>query len=202
MGTASYEAYDSARPNLAVVAVVVAQNSPLGLLGGCACCSLRMFGTGLGPGGVGAGAGVGAGVGAGARAEGEGFGSPAPAAVFGFAAPTFVPGGGDPPPNKKPKTAGDTETKVSCAVSGSCGDFIISLGKDAAIGDAKAAIAVNKGCPAGFQNLFDPDGESSEPFLSSVSLRSIFGKEEGNWKLYLVLEIATAGSRNHFYLFS
>ena len=70
----------------------------------------------------------------------------------------------------------------------------------ASLGDAKAAIAVKMGYTAGCQNLFNPDGESGEPFDSSVSLKSIFG--EGKWKLCLFLVAVNAGSRNHFYLFS
>ena len=110
-------------------------------------------------------------------------------------------GGDEPPPNKKLKTDDNAEAKVTCEISGGNETFPILLAEDATIEDAKTEIAVNKGCSASAQNLFNPDGESSEPFRSSVSLRSIFG-EESKWKLYLVLEIVTAGSPNHFYLFS
>ena len=74
------------------------------------------------------------------------------------------------------------------------------LDEDATIENVKAAIAVKMGYTGGSQNLSNPDGDSSEPFDRSVSLRSIFG--EGEWKLCLVLEEINAGSRNHFYLFS
>ena len=109
-------------------------------------------------------------------------------------------GGDAPPPSKKSKTDGNAEAKVICEISGGNETFLILLEEAEAIANAKAAIAVKMGYTGGCQNLFNPDGDSSEPFHRSVSLRSIFG--EGQWKLCLVLEPITAGSRNHFYLFS